>query len=63
MLNVDGVDDYVEVPAVVTDGLSTFSASFWVNTTESGSNGTYHRNPTLFGMRRGGGSQDWNIGQ
>ncbi|TDJ38602.1 MAG: DUF4347 domain-containing protein, partial [Gammaproteobacteria bacterium] len=61
VLSIDGIDDYAEVPAAVTDGLSTFSVSFWVNTTESGSNGTYHRNPTLFGMRRGGGSQDLGI--
>ncbi|MCH7864225.1 MAG: hypothetical protein IIC56_03285, partial [Proteobacteria bacterium] len=41
--------------------LSTFTFSFWINTTESGSNGTYHRNPTLFGMRQGGGNQDLGI--
>ena len=50
VLNTDGIDDYAEVPAAVTNGLSQFSVSFWVKTTESGTSAFYWLRPTLFGI-------------
>ena len=62
VLETDGIDDYANVPAPVTSGLSEFSVSFWVKTTESGSNSNYWERPTLFGTREpSAGSEDFVI--
>ncbi len=62
VLSTDGIDDYAEVPSVVTNGLSQFSFSFWVKTTESGTNAFYWQRPTLFGIEiTGFGSNDLSI--
>ncbi len=62
VLNVDGSNDYAAVPAAVTSGLSQFSFSFWVKTTESGTAGNFYDRPTLLGNRTGAaGSGDFAI--
>ena len=62
VLTVDGADDYAEVPSVATNGLSQFTLSFWVKTTESGSSGFYWTRPTLLGMEIPGfGQNEINI--
>ena len=50
VLETDGVNAYARVPAAATSGLSEFSFSFWVKTTESGSATNYWERPTLVGM-------------
>jgi len=62
VVETDGVNDYVSMPASVTSGLSDFAFSFWVKTTESGSDGTYWQNPTLLGMETSGqGTGDFGV--
>ena len=63
VLSTDGVDDHAEVPTAATNGLSQFSFSFWVKTTESRSVAiNYWQRPTLFGMEiTGFGSNDMAI--
>ncbi len=51
---VDGTDDYVDLPSAATSGLSQFAFSMWVKTTESGTNGAYWQRPTLFGQSTSG---------
>ena len=48
-LDFDGTDDVIAFPSTVTDGLSAFTASIWIKTTESGSSGTYTNRPAFFG--------------
>ncbi len=62
VLSTDGVDDHAEIPSAVTNGLSQFSFSFWIKTTESGTDALYWQRPTLFGMEiTGFGSNDLAI--
>ncbi len=49
-LDFDGTDDYMDLPAAATSGLSQFAFSLWVKTTEAGTSGTYWQRPTLFGQ-------------
>ncbi|MEK7595866.1 MAG: LamG-like jellyroll fold domain-containing protein [Patescibacteria group bacterium] len=46
-ITFDGIDDYVDV--ISGSGLISFSISLWIKTTETDSNATFWRNPTLFG--------------
>ncbi|MBW2241697.1 MAG: DUF4347 domain-containing protein, partial [Deltaproteobacteria bacterium] len=62
VLDLDGSDDYASVPVGVTSGLSQFSFSFWVKTTESGTAGNYWQLPTLMGIETPGfGTEDFSV--
>jgi sugar lactone lactonase YvrE len=61
VVETDGFDDYVSVPAAVTNGLSQFSFSFWVKTTENGTDPGYVQRPTLLGIQTDGPSNDFAI--
>lgn len=50
VLRTDGWDDYAELPTALTAGLSEYSFSLWIRTTENGSDTTYYERPTFFGM-------------
>ncbi|PIO05692.1 hypothetical protein COT47_03690, partial [Candidatus Woesearchaeota archaeon CG08_land_8_20_14_0_20_43_7] len=49
-------DDHLSVPSSVTDGLSAFTVSFWINTTESRAHGNFYERPTMFGQATDGSS-------
>ena len=46
----DGIDDFVEIPTAVTSGLTQFSIQLWIKGNETGTNATFWRNPTIFGV-------------
>ncbi len=54
----DGDTSYVVLPPSMTEGLSTFSASLWVQTTDTVSNATYWNQPNFFGDSTGGNASD-----
>jgi hypothetical protein len=54
VLSVDGFDDYASIPAGMSGGLTQFSFSTWVRTTENGTDSLAHHRPTLFGLETGG---------
>ena len=60
VLFTDGTDDYAEIPGGVTDGLTSYSFSLWIRTTESGSSASHTSRPSFFGMNAtGGGNGDF----
>lgn len=61
-LNFNGSGDNVSIPAAATNGLSSFTFSMWVKTTESRTGSTYRTHPTIIGMATGGlGSGDFGV--
>ncbi|MGA2084000.1 MAG: DUF2341 domain-containing protein [Terracidiphilus sp.] len=52
----NGTSDFIALPPSMTSGLTVFSASFWTNTIDSGSNGTYWNRPQFLGDSTAGGS-------
>ncbi len=58
VLSVDGVDDYAALPSSLTSGLSVFSFSFWVRTTENGTGANFYDQPALIGFENAGGGND-----
>lgn len=59
---LNGTSQYIEIPAGATSGFDTFTYCFWVSTSESGSDGSYWRRPSLFGQStNGAGSDDFGI--
>jgi regulation of enolase protein 1 (concanavalin A-like superfamily) len=58
----NGTSDYVVLPPSMTAGLTVFSVSFWTQTTDSGSNGTYWHQPQFVGdASSGDNSGDFGI--
>ena len=58
----NGTSDYVVLPPSMTIGLKVFSVSFWTQTTDSGSNGTYWHQPQFVGdASNGSASGDFGI--
>lgn len=58
----NGSSDYVSLPSNATNGLSRFSVSLWVKTTESRRGDRYWTHPTVAGMATdGNGSGDFAI--
>ncbi len=56
------VDDHIQIPANVTNGLSLFTISLWVRTTQSASGANFYQDPTLFGIQQNGTpSNDFGI--
>lgn len=52
----NGTSDYIALPPAVTSGLKTFSVSFWTQTTDQNSNGTYWNEPEFLGDSTPGNS-------
>jgi prepilin-type N-terminal cleavage/methylation domain-containing protein len=52
-LQADGISGYVDT-ADALDGEAEFTMSFWVQTTESGTHGTFWRRPAMIGKSNGG---------
>jgi hypothetical protein len=58
----DGATGFVALPPPMTAGLSMFSASLWVQTTDTVSNGTYWNRPSFFGdSTAGNASGDFGV--
>ncbi len=49
-----GTTQYSSMPAGRMNGVSVFTVEFWINTTETGSSGTYWQRPTMFGNENTG---------
>jgi hypothetical protein len=52
----NGTSDYAVLPPAMTNGVTTFSVSFWTQTTDTGSNGTYWNQPQFVGDASNGSS-------
>ena len=60
-LKFDGANDYVQVASFMS-GLTTFSVSVWVKTTQSSTPTNDYDSPAIFGTNQGGGtSQDFML--
>jgi kumamolisin len=58
----NGTSDYVVLPPSMTSGLTVFSVSFWTQTTDTVSNGTYWNQPQFVGdASNGSSSGDFGI--
>jgi hypothetical protein len=58
----NGTSDFIALPPSLTSGLGTFSLSFWTQTTDSGSNGTYWNQPQFLGdSTAGNNSGDFGV--
>ena len=58
----NGTSDFVVLPPTMTNGLSVFSVSFWAQSTDTGSNGTYWNRPQFVGdASNGAESGDFGI--
>ncbi|MEI7720298.1 MAG: LamG-like jellyroll fold domain-containing protein [bacterium] len=61
-LSFDGSTNSVSLPLSVTQGLTTFTISLWVNTTDVGNSGAFYQKPTFVGIETaGGGTGDFGI--
>ncbi len=47
-INVDGIDDYVQLPSVL-NGATQFTIDFWIKTTQNSSGGLYWQKATILG--------------
>ena len=58
----NGSSDFITLPPAVTSGLTVFSTSFWTQTTDTNSNGTYWNQPAFLGdSTPGSSSGDFGI--
>ena len=61
-LSFNGSGDYVSIPASATSGLTRFTFSMWIKTTESRTGTFYWTHPTIVGVATSGsGSGDFGI--
>jgi RHS repeat-associated protein len=59
----NGTSDYIVLPQPMTSGLQKFSVSFWTQTTDTNSNGTYWNQDQFVGdSTPGGSSGDFGVG-
>lgn len=47
-INLDGIDDYVQLPSVL-NGATQFTIDFWIKTTQNSSGGLYWQKATILG--------------
>lgn len=58
----NGTSDFISLPPSLSSGRSHFSVSFWANTTDTTSNGTYWNRPEFFGdSTSGNASGDFGV--
>ncbi len=58
---LDGSKTFLALPSAMKTGLTTFTISLWISTTEAKSSATYWYNPTILGgVSSGAASGDWD---